>query len=96
MKGNKDKKSLVRSATHKKNERQREKTQILARKRYFLLITVIRYSLPILVSNGHVLESKGNGFISYDLVLYISCLSNSLQSDQDCYLPVLRGSCFSQ
>jgi hypothetical protein len=27
----------------------------------FLLITVIRYSSAILVSNGHVLESKRNG-----------------------------------
>jgi hypothetical protein len=36
-----------------------------------LLVTVIRYSLPLLVSNDHVLESTNNSVMSNKLVLYI-------------------------
>jgi hypothetical protein len=44
----------------------------LAKNRNFL--TRYRYSLPLLLSNDHVLESTTNY-----LVLYISCLSNSIK-----------------
>jgi hypothetical protein len=40
-----------------------------------LLVTSIRYSLLLLVSNAHVLESTSNDVMSNDLVLYILCIS---------------------
>ncbi len=45
-----------------------------------LLVDIICDSLPLLISNDYVLEITSNE----DLVLYIYCSSNSLQSGRDC------------
>ncbi len=39
---------------------------------YSLLVSVIRYSLPFLVSNGHVLESLSKGVANKGLVKLIT------------------------
>jgi hypothetical protein len=49
-----------------------------------LLVTIICDYLPLLVSNDNVLEITSNDVTSKDLVLYIYCLINSLQSGRDC------------
>jgi hypothetical protein len=36
-----------------------------------LLVTVIRYSFPLFVTNDHVLENTINDVMSHDLILYI-------------------------
>jgi hypothetical protein len=54
--------------------------QTLAQIVSLLLGTVIHSSLPLLDSNGHVLERMSNGVTSTDLVLHSYCLSNSLKS----------------
>ncbi len=57
--------------------------QTLAQIVSLLLVTLIHSSLPLLVSNGHVLVSMSNGVTSHDLVLHSYCISNSFKSSRD-------------